>query len=162
MKRQFIMANYDVPFVFVDACDLRHAAAFEARTQQQQLVSPCDILIAGFSCKTVSSLNSARSSSCCTTGEGSTGITWTAVKELVGARPPAVIILENVTGLLNEGSGGNGRICDGSNLGEVLGFLRMSGYSVHYDVLDAREYGLPQRRRRVWFIAAREVDIPWR
>jgi DNA-cytosine methyltransferase len=59
-------------------------------------------------------------------------------------RPPAVL-LENVPGLLSSNVG--------RDFGTLLGTLGELGYGWAYRVLDARHFGVPQRRRRVFILA---------
>jgi DNA (cytosine-5)-methyltransferase 1 len=67
----------------------------------------------------------------------------------VGQHRPPWVLLENVPGLLSSHAG--------RDLGALLGALGELGYGWAYRVLDARHFGVPQRRRRV-FILAHTVD----
>lgn len=58
-------------------------------------------------------------------------------------RPPAVL-LENVPGLLSSH--------DGRDMAELIRALVELGYGVGYRTLDARHFGVPQRRRRVFIV----------
>jgi DNA (cytosine-5)-methyltransferase 1 len=58
---------------------------------------------------------------------------------------PKWVVWENVPGVLSS----NG----GRDFGSLLGALAELGYGVAYRVLDARNFGLPQRRRRVFAVA---------
>lgn len=61
---------------------------------------------------------------------------------------PRLIIMENVAEMKN---GFEGQYTD-----EVVSRLTEAGYNVSYAVLNAAEYGVPQRRRRAFFLASRE------
>lgn len=63
---------------------------------------------------------------------------------LVGALRPRWVVWENVPGVLSSGGG--------RDFGSLLGGLADLGYGVAYRVLDARYFGVPQRRRRVFLI----------
>ena len=63
---------------------------------------------------------------------------------LVGALRPRWVVWENVPGVLSS----NG----GRDFGALLGGLADLGYGVAYRVLDARYFGVPQRRRRVFIV----------
>jgi DNA (cytosine-5)-methyltransferase 1 len=97
-----------------------------------------DVLCGGFPCQDVSvagrraGLEGARSS-----------LFWEFVR-LARELQPAWLVIENVPGLLSSG----GR----RDMGTVLGALGELGYGFAYRVLDARHFGVAQRRRRV-FIA---------
>lgn len=60
---------------------------------------------------------------------------------------PRWLLIENVPGLLTS----NG----GRDLGAVLGALEDIGYGWAYRVLDARYFGVPQRRRRIFILGHR-------
>ena len=57
---------------------------------------------------------------------------------------PKTVMLENVPGL-----------ADDRRMATLLSVLRRLGYECHRDVLDAADYGVPQRRRRVIVLASR-------
>lgn len=61
-------------------------------------------------------------------------------------RPPA-ILLENVPGLLSSHGG--------RDMAALLGAMVELGYGVAYRILDARHFGVPQRRRRVFIVGLR-------
>lgn len=64
---------------------------------------------------------------------------------LVGGRLPRAIILENVHGLLSSHGGRDFAI--------VLKALDELGYGVAWRVLNSKDFGVPQQRRRVYIIA---------
>ena len=64
--------------------------------------------------------------------------------DLVGVLRPRWIVWENVPGVLSSGGG--------RDFGSLLGGLADLGYGVAYRVLDARFFGVPQRRRRVFVV----------
>ena len=65
---------------------------------------------------------------------------------------PKMIIMENVAEMKN---GFSRKFRD-----EIIAQLEKFGYSVTNTTLNAAEYGIPQRRRRAFFLAARESDCP--
>jgi len=66
---------------------------------------------------------------------------------------PKVVVMENVVGMT---SLGGGRAID-----EVHGSLGELGYKVEHRILRAEEYGVPQERRRLFFIGSRIGPIVW-
>ena len=67
-----------------------------------------------------------------------------AFLDLVGRHRPRFVLLENVPGLLSSHGG--------KDFGTLLAALVELGYGVGYRVLDARYFGVPQRRRRVFIL----------
>lgn len=67
------------------------------------------------------------------------------MREATNGRHPAVVVLENVDGLLSSN--------DGRDFAVVLGRLQECGAAVAYRKLDAQFFGVPQRRRRVFVVA---------
>ena len=67
-----------------------------------------------------------------------------AFLELVGRHRPRFVLLENVPGLLSSHGG--------KDFGTLLAAMVELGYGVGYRVLDARYFGVPQRRRRVFIL----------
>lgn len=67
---------------------------------------------------------------------------------------PDVLIVENVPGLQ--------RIPGGSTWNRFLRHLARTGYSTRWGVVDCRDYGVPQRRKRLVLLASRhgEIDLP--
>jgi DNA (cytosine-5)-methyltransferase 1 len=59
---------------------------------------------------------------------------------------PQMLILENVPGLLSSQSG--------KDMGIVITALVERGYGVSWRVLDSQNFGVPQRRRRIFIVAS--------
>ncbi|MGH7966427.1 MAG: DNA cytosine methyltransferase, partial [Candidatus Binatia bacterium] len=67
---------------------------------------------------------------------------------------PKYVVMENVTGIMS--------IAGGHAVEEIIQSLEFLGYHVEYQVLKAEEYGVPQERRRVFFVGARDYGhITW-
>lgn len=66
---------------------------------------------------------------------------WSEVARLLAEFRPAWFVGENVPGLLS--------VNDGRDFGTVIGDMGELGYGFAWRVLDARHFGVPQRRRRV-------------
>jgi DNA (cytosine-5)-methyltransferase 1 len=70
------------------------------------------------------------------------------------AKQPANFVFENVQGIQFM------RNKDGSPVLEtIVDNLRSSGYSVHHGVLNAVDFGVPQQRKRMFFVGVR-ADLP--
>ena len=71
------------------------------------------------------------------------GLWWDVVRLLDETRT-RWFLGENVPGLLSSN--------DGRDMGAILGSLAELGYGIAYRILDARHFGVPQRRRRVFIV----------
>ena len=67
-----------------------------------------------------------------------------AFLDLVAVHRPAAVLLENVPGLLSSHRG--------RDMAALISALVELGYGVGYRILDARYFGVPQRRRRVFIL----------
>ena len=73
---------------------------------------------------------------------------------LVNGLRPKVVIIENVTGMTS--------VDDGRAFKEIKRGLSRLGYRVESRILRAEEYGVPQERRRLFFIGSRDTRrIEW-
>ena len=112
-------------------------------TLQPQDIPLADVWTGGFPCQDVSLANQGKRKGL--RGERS-GLFY-AFAELVKVGQPSWIILENVPGLLNSHSG--------KDFQTILSRLDELGYGVSWRVFDAKNFGTPQRRRRVYIVASR-------
>ena len=76
------------------------------------------------------------------------------VMRVVNVVKPKVVVIENVVGLLSMKTPEGKEVKD-----EIENDLRKMGYFVEHKVLTASEYGVPQNRKRVIFIASRKNNI---
>ena len=70
--------------------------------------------------------------------------------DLVEQRRPRWLVLENVPGLFSSNNG--------ADFGRLLYEMEQLGYGVAWRTLDARYFGVPQRRRRVFIVASLGSD----
>ncbi|WP_187967830.1 DNA cytosine methyltransferase [Aquibium microcysteis] len=103
-----------------------------------------DVWTAGFPCQDVSL---ARGNHGRNGLRGAHTSLFFKLMELVEVKKPKVILLENVVGLLNSHRG-----CD---FAVILNELTSRGYAVAWRVLNARYFGAPQSRSRVFLCAWR-------
>ena len=103
------------------------------------------ILVGGFPCQDYSVARPLNGASGI---EGKKGILWWQIYEIVKAKKPPFILLENVDRLLKSPAKQRGR-----DFGIILACLSEQGYDVEWRVINAAEYGGAQRRRRVFILA---------
>lgn len=109
-----------------------------------------DLLVGGFPCQDYSV---AKSNSASAGLEGKKGVLWWEILRLVKEHHPKYIFLENVDRLLKSPSSQRGR-----DFAVMLASLEIEGYTIEWRVINAADYGFPQRRRRVFIVA--ELDGP--
>lgn len=106
-----------------------------------------DLLVGGFPCQDYSvarTLNKAEGL------RGKKGVLWWQIERIIrekGKNKPKYLFLENVDRLLKSPATQRGR-----DFAIMLASLADLGYAVEWRVINAAEYGFPQRRRRVFFI----------
>jgi DNA (cytosine-5)-methyltransferase 1 len=108
-------------------------------------VPDSDLVVGGFPCQDYSvarTLNQAAGI------VGKKGVLWWEIHRLTREIKPRGLLLENVDRLLNSPAGQRGR-----DFAIILGTLNALGYAVEWRVINAADYGYPQKRRRI-FIAA--------
>ena len=106
-----------------------------------------DLLVGGFPCQDYSvakTLNSSKGL------KGKKGVLWWEILRLVNGRKPKFIFLENVDRLLKSPSNQRGR-----DFAVMLKTLGDEGYAIEWRVVNAAEYGFPQRRIRVFIVATK-------
>ncbi|MEQ9085809.1 MAG: DNA (cytosine-5-)-methyltransferase [Pontimonas sp.] len=117
----------------------------------KKIPSRFDLLVGGFPCQDYSVAKSANSA----TGlEGKKGVLWWEILRLALEHKPKFIFLENVDRLLKSPTTQRGR-----DFAVMLTTLGQAGYSVEWRVVNAADYGFPQRRIRVFIVGTR-IDGP--
>lgn len=100
------------------------------------------LLVGGFPCQDYSV---ARSLSQEKGIEGKKGVLWWQINDILKTKRPPFILLENVDRLLKSPSKQRGR-----DFGIMLRCLNDLGYGIEWRVINAAEYGFPQKRRRIY------------
>ncbi|MDD6461034.1 MAG: DNA (cytosine-5-)-methyltransferase [Bifidobacteriaceae bacterium] len=80
--------------------------------------------------------------------EGKKGVLWWQIYRLLQMRKPKYVLLENVDRLLKSPVKQRGR-----DFAIILSCFAALGYSVEWRIINAADYGMPQRRRRVYIYA---------
>lgn len=104
-----------------------------------------NLLVGGFPCQDYSVASTLVNSKGI---EGKKGILWWDIRDVLECKNPPFVLLENVDRLLKSPSNQRGR-----DFGIILACFRDLGYSVEWKVINAADYGLQQRRKRVFIFA---------
>ena len=84
--------------------------------------------------------------------EGKKGVLWWSIERMLRLKRPKYALLENVDRLLKSPTARRGR-----DFAIMLSCLSRLGYSAEWMVINAADYGMPQRRRRVYVFAQHET-----
>ena len=103
------------------------------------------LLVGGFPCQDYSVAQTLSNSKGI---EGKKGVLWWAINDILKVKKPPFVLLENVDRLLISPAKQRGR-----DFGIILRSFLDAGYAVEWRVINAGEYGLPQKRRRVFIFA---------
>lgn len=103
------------------------------------------LLVGGFPCQDYSvAMTGAKGI------EGKKGVLWWEIERIIETKHPPFVLLENVDRLLKSPAKQRGR-----DFGILLGCFRDLNYSVEWRVINAADYGFPQKRRRTFIFGFR-------
>lgn len=122
---------------------------------EDKKIPPHDMLVGGFPCQDYSV---ARTLSQAAGIEGKKGVLWWEIYRIVKAKKaahqaPTVLLLENVDRLVQSPATQRGR-----DFAIILQSLSDLGYYVEWRIINAAEYGMPQRRRRTYILAYKKTS----
>lgn len=106
-----------------------------------------DLLVGGFPCQDYSVATTLKNSKGLI---GKKGVLWWSIHKILTEKQfkPKYLFLENVDRLLISPSGQRGR-----DFAIILKSLNDLGYAVEWRVINAADFGMPQRRRRIFILA---------
>lgn len=105
-----------------------------------------DVLLAGFPCQPFSQAGLKKGF------EDTRGTLFFDIARIVKHHQPSVVFLENVRNLAGHDKG--------NTLKVIIGTLEEMGYKVKHNILNAKEFGLPQNRARIYIIGFKDdVDF---
>ena len=113
-----------------------------------------DLLVGGFPCQDYSVAATLSKSGGI---EGKKGVLWWQIYRILeekGEKRPNYLFLENVDRLLNSPATQRGR-----DFAIILASLSDLGYIVEWRVINAADYGMPQRRRRTYIVGYRKDSV---
>ncbi len=135
-KRQHANETYESVFGKQNHCGK------DINTVSMKDIPKHDLLVGGFPCQDYSVAKTLSHSKGL---EGKKGVLWWNIHKILKEKKPSYILLENVDRLLKSPSTQRGR-----DFAIMLATLNELGYAVEWRVINAADYGMPQRRRRVF------------
>jgi DNA (cytosine-5)-methyltransferase 1 len=105
-----------------------------------------DLLVGGFPCQDYSVASTSKNSKGLI---GKKGVLWWSIHRLIrdAENKPKFLMFENVDRLLKSPTSQRGR-----DFAVILKSLQELGYAVEWRVINAADYGMPQRRRRIFIL----------
>lgn len=113
-----------------------------------------DLLVGGFPCQDYSVAASLSKSGGI---EGKKGVLWWQIYRILnekGDKRPQYVFFENVDRLLNSPATQRGR-----DFAIILASLADLGYIVEWRIINAADYGMPQRRRRTYIVGYQKKSV---
>ena len=114
-------------------------------------IADIQMLVGGFPCQDYSV---AKPKNAAKGIRGPKGVLWWSIERILRDVRPNYALLENVDRLINSPSANRGR-----DFAVILKGLDSLGYIVEWRIVNAADYGFPQKRRRI-FILAYQKDSP--
>jgi len=110
-------------------------------------IPDAEVLVGGFPCQDYSVATTLKNSKGLI---GKKGVLWWSIHRILSEKtnPPKYLMLENVDRLLKSPATLRGR-----DFAIILKSLDDLGYAVEWRVINAADYGMPQRRRRIFILA---------
>jgi DNA (cytosine-5)-methyltransferase 1 len=136
--------SFDIDKCCQDSYELNfgHRPAGDITQVNLQSIPDHDILYGGFPCQPFSIIEQMKGF------DDTRGTLFFHIASIIIEKKPKAFILENVKQLVGHNSGGTLKV--------IIKTLQDLGYHVQYAVLNALDYGLPQKRERVLIVGHRE------
>ena len=150
------LTNLNIPHEIVDAVEIDkyaiksfnaiHGTTFEPQdiTKWDKPLENIDLLVGGFPCQDISVAGKQKG---IVANKTRSGLMYEMMR-IIEKIKPKIVIAENVKNILSEKHR--------PQLKELCVFLNKQGYSVTMDMLNAKDYGIPQNRERVFIIGVRD------
>ncbi len=151
-------SNIETECVFSSDIDIDCQRAYEANFGERPVgdvtkadaasIPDHDILLAGFPCQPFSIIGQMKGF------EDTRGTLFFDIARILEAKRPRAFVLENVKLLAGHDQG--------RTLKRIIKTLTDLGYQTEYRVLNALEFGLPQKRERIWIVGFSEPTyVTW-
>ena len=111
-----------------------------------------DLLVGGFPCQDYSVAKPLNQSNGI---NGKKGVLWWDIYRILQEKRPKYVLLENVNRLLSSPAKHRGR-----DFGIILACFQTLGYVVEWRIVNAADYGYPQRRKRLFILAYQAEQYP--
>lgn len=139
----------DASIIYSERFGIEGHSNQDINTVPTSMIPECDLLVGGFPCQDYSVATTLNRSGGI---EGKKGVLWWQIYRIINESKhrPEYLFFENVDRLLKSPATQRGR-----DFAIILASLSDLGYDVEWRVINAAEYGMPQRRRRTYIIGYR-------
>lgn len=151
-RKQFAWRCYEAHFGPGSCVNEDIATVLDETVAGDRSIPDFDLLVGGFPCQDYSVARPLRQAGGI---EGKKGVLWWDIVRMLELKRPRFALFENVDRLLKSPGSQRGR-----DFAIILSCLASLGYSVEWRVVNAADYGMPQRRRRVFIWCERDAE-PW-
>ncbi len=107
---------------------------------EQENIPEHDVLIGGFPCQPFSTLGKLKGFE-----DADRGSLFFVIKDIIKKHKTKVVVLENVKNIMNHNKG--------ETFKRILHELHSLGYDCNYHIMNTADFGIPQRRNRVYIVA---------
>ena len=151
-KKQFAWRCYEARFGEGSCVNLDIEKALDQYEAGERAIPDFDMLVGGFPCQDYSV---AKPLSLSGGIEGRKGVLWWQIERMLRLKQPRIALFENVDRLIKSPASQRGR-----DFAIILSCLNRLGYSVEWRIVNAADYGMPQKRRRA-YIYCEKTDEGW-
>lgn len=151
-KRQFAAECYRIRFGEGSVVNQDINQVLDEYEEGRIDIPDVDMVVGGFPCQDYSV---AKPLSQASGIEGKKGVLWWDIYRFLRLKEPRLVLLENVDRLLKSPAKQRGR-----DFAVILSCFASLGYAVEWRVVNAADYGFPQKRRRT-YIYAEKTDEAW-
>lgn len=135
-------SDYDKAAVDTYNKNFNHnAVCCDVRELSSNSLPDCDIVLGGFPCQSFSTVNPTKN-----TNDARANL-YKEMLRIISDKLPVAFIAENVKGMMT--------LEKGMIMKRILSDFESIGYNVQYKLLNAADYGVPQRRERVFIVGIR-------
>lgn len=122
--------------------NFNHKPAGDIMQIDEKDIPNFDILLAGFPCQPFSNAGLKKGF------EDTRGTLFFHIARIINHHKPKIVFLENVKGLKTHDKGQTYKVVENT--------LNELGYNIHTKILNAKDYGVPQNRERIYIVGFRE------
>lgn len=134
--------TYCINYKTLGEVDMGDIVAFTSDVERIKRLPDFDLLTGGFPCQTFSMMGEQ------TGFQEERGQMFFRIMDILRVTTPKYVLLENVKNLINHNKG--------NTIKRIVSELKSAGYTVHLDVFNTNDFGLPQIRNRTLIFARRD------